>query len=166
MNAGGPRAGVTIRVNGEERRVDAPPMTALATVLRDGIGLTGTKLVCGEGFCGACLVELDGEAVPSCLVPVGLLDGRAVRTVEGRTRPGAALDPVQQALKDADAVQCGMCFPGMITALHALLRRNPEPSADDVRAHLSGNICRCTGYERIVEAALSAAHASVEEVTS
>ncbi|WP_033294937.1 (2Fe-2S)-binding protein [Amycolatopsis jejuensis] len=135
-------------VNGVERTVHAPPMTALGAVLRDELALTGTKLVCGEGFCGACLVEVDDAAVPSCQVPIGLLDGRQVRTIEGYV----PLSPVQQAFKDNDAVQCGMCFPGMAISLTALLRENPQPSEEDVRAHLSGNICRCTGYQRIVEA--------------
>lgn len=147
----------TFEVNGRTRRVPAPPMTPLVTVLRDQLGLTGTKLVCGEGFCGACLVEVDGEAVASCLVPVGLLDGCAVRSIEGRSGPGAALDPVQQAFKNLDAVQCGMCFPGMTAAVHDLLQENPDPSIEDVRAHLTGSICRCTGYERILEAAVAAA---------
>lgn len=151
------RGTVTITVNGEVRTIDDPPMTPLATVLRERLGLTGTKLVCGEGFCGACQVDVDGEAVPSCLVPVGLLDGSAVRTIEGRVGPTEPLDAVQQAFKDTDAVQCGMCFPGMATALGALLRRSPDPSEGEVRAHLAGNICRCTGYERIVQAALVAA---------
>jgi carbon-monoxide dehydrogenase small subunit len=150
---------VTITVNGETRQVDDPPMTSLTAVLRERLGLTGTKLVCGEGFCGACQVEVDGAAVPSCLVPVGLLDGRTVRTVEGRTAPAGALDPIQQAFKDTDAVQCGMCFPGMATALGAFLRDNPDPAADEVREHLAGNICRCTGYQRIIESALAAARA-------
>lgn len=148
---------VTITVNGEACPVDDPPMTPLTSVLRDRLGLTGTKLVCGEGFCGACQVDVDGAAVPSCLVPVGLLDGSTVRTIEGRVSATEPLDAVQQAFKDTDAVQCGMCFPGMATALGALLRDNPDPSEDEVRAHLAGNICRCTGYERIVRAALVAA---------
>jgi aerobic carbon-monoxide dehydrogenase small subunit len=148
---------VNMTVNGEERSVDAPSMTSLASVLRDDLALTGTKLVCGEGFCGACLVEVDGAAVPACLVPVGLFEGHAVRTIEGLAEPGQPLGPVQQAFKDTDAVQCGMCFPGMTISLTALLRHNPDPTDEEIRAQLSGNICRCTGYERIVEAALVAA---------
>jgi len=148
-----------LTVNGAARLVDAPPMTSLASVLRENLALTGTKLVCGEGFCGACLVELDGEAVPACLVPVGLVEGHDVRTIEAVTPRGEPLGAVQRALKDSDAVQCGMCFPGMTISLTAMLRANPDPTADDVRDHLSGNICRCTGYARIVESALAAAAA-------
>ncbi|MEW9518124.1 (2Fe-2S)-binding protein [Streptomyces tubercidicus] len=148
-----------LTVNGEERSVGASPMTDLASVLREELALTGTKLVCGEGFCGACLVEVDGETVPACLVPVGLVEGHDVWTIESVAPPGEPLSTVQQALKDNDAVQCGMCFPGMVMSLTGLLRVNPDPTADNIRAHLSGNICRCTGYERIVEAALAAAAA-------
>jgi carbon-monoxide dehydrogenase small subunit len=154
---------VNITVNGVERSVDAPALTALASVLRDDLTLTGTKLVCGEGFCGACLVEVDGAAVPACLVPVGLLEGHAIRTIEGFAEPGRPLGPVQQAFKDTDAVQCGMCFPGMTISLTALLRDNPDPTGDEIRAQLSGNICRCTGYERIVEAALVAASRATQQ---
>lgn len=147
---------LTIHVNGEARVVDAAPMTSLAVVLREQLALTGTKLACAEGFCGSCLVRVDEVPVASCLLPVGLLGERRVQTIEAVAPPGARLTSLQQALKDHDAVQCGMCFPGMIMTLSHLLEREPLPAAETVRAELTGNICRCTGYERIVQAALDA----------
>jgi len=125
---------------------------SLGRVLREEFHLTGTKLVCGEGFCGSCQVFLDDEAVNSCLVPIATADGRQVRTIESIAEPRGPLSPVQQALKDADAVQCGMCFPGMIVSITSFLENCPHPSRLDVQAALVGNLCRCTGYERIVDA--------------
>jgi carbon-monoxide dehydrogenase small subunit len=142
-------------VNGEQRVSHKPPLTPLLDVLRDEFFLTGAKLVCGEGFCGACTVWLDDRAVVSCLVPVGLADGCRVRTVESLASEDGRLSPLQRALQLNDAVQCGMCFPGILMTLSAFLARNPKPSRDEVRAALAGNVCRCTGYERIVEAVLS-----------
>ncbi|GGO70132.1 (2Fe-2S)-binding protein [Nonomuraea cavernae] len=156
-------------VNGEPRRVHADPMTPLSGVLREELHLRGTKAACGEGFCGSCTVFVDDDAVASCLVPVGLAEGRSVRTVESLADPAGALSPLQQAMKDNDAVQCGMCFPGMLMSLTALLETNPSPERRDVHEALVGNICRCTGYERIVDAALTAARAAgaaVEEDAS
>jgi carbon-monoxide dehydrogenase small subunit len=144
-----------LTVNGEGRTCTADPRTPLLDVLRD-MGLTGAKPVCREGFCGACMVHLDGAAVPACLIPVGAVAGRAVTTIEGLAPPGQ-VNRVQQALLDHDVVQCGMCFPGMVMTLTDLLDRNPAPDRDTVKAALTGNICRCTGYERIVDAALSLA---------
>jgi carbon-monoxide dehydrogenase small subunit len=146
---------VTLTVNGQEHAIDAGPMTPLATVLRERLGLTGTKLGCGEGFCGSCLVLVDGEPLASCLLPIGLVGDRRVTTIEGLADDALSLTPLQQALKDHDAVQCGMCFPGMIMTLTDLLRRRPQPDAPSIRDELTGNICRCTGYERIIEAVLS-----------
>jgi carbon-monoxide dehydrogenase small subunit len=146
---------IELTVNGEQRRVNAPPLTPLAEVLREELFLTGTKQACGEGFCGSCTVLLDDAAAASCLTPVGLAEGRAVRTVESLAPDMSELSPLQQAMKDGDAVQCGMCFPGLLMGLTALLARQAEPSEDDVRTALSGHICRCTGYDRIVEAALA-----------
>ncbi|MET8052194.1 MULTISPECIES: (2Fe-2S)-binding protein [unclassified Streptosporangium] len=149
-----------LTVNGEVRRVHAGPMTPLARVLREELHLSGTKMACGEGFCGSCTVFVDDDAVASCLVPVGHAEGRSVRTVESLADPAGALSPLQQAMKDADAVQCGMCFPGVLISLSALLESDPDPGRDEVREALVGNICRCTGYERIVDAALAAAQAA------
>ncbi|MCW2724925.1 MAG: (2Fe-2S)-binding protein [Frankiales bacterium] len=146
---------IELTVNGETRTVTAAPLTPLAEVLREELYLTGTKQACGEGFCGSCTVLLDDAAAPSCLTPVGMAAGKAVRTIESLAPGMSELSPLQQAMKDADAVQCGMCFPGILMGLTALLARQPEPTEDDVRTALSGHLCRCTGYARIVDAALS-----------
>jgi carbon-monoxide dehydrogenase small subunit len=143
-----------LNINGEDRVSANDPLTPLLDVLRDEFFLTGAKVVCREGFCGACTVLLDGRPVMSCLMPVGLADGCAVLTVESLAQDDA-LSPLQQAMKQHDAVQCGMCFPGMLMTLTSFLARNANPTRDDIKAALVGNICRCTGYERIVDAALS-----------
>lgn len=147
---------LVLTINGEQRSAAAPPMTPLLDVLRDDFHLTGPKPVCREGFCGACMVLCDGRPVLACLTPAALAEGRDIRTIEGLSRGGAPT-PLQEALEAADAVQCGMCFPGMVVTLTHLLSHNPEPSDGEVRAALVGNICRCTGYERIVAAARTAA---------
>lgn len=150
---------LTIHVNGEPHVLDISPLTPLARVLREQLALTGTKVACGEGFCGSCLVRVDGLPLASCLLPVGLLGDRPVQTIEALAGDGDRLTPLQQALKDHDAVQCGMCFPGMVMTLSHLLERDADPDAQAVREALTGNICRCTGYERIVQAALDAGRA-------
>lgn len=143
-----------LHLNGETRASRAAPMTPLLDVLRDEFHLTGAKPVCREGFCGACLVLIDGAPTLSCLTPAGLCEEAAIRTVEGLA-PSGALSRVQQALEDADAVQCGMCFPGMVVTLTHLVEAGEPLDRDAVRHALVGNICRCTGYERIVDAAIS-----------
>jgi aerobic carbon-monoxide dehydrogenase small subunit len=148
----------TFLVNGEERGSDAPPLTPLIDVLREEFALTGAKAVCREGFCGACTIFLDDRPIVSCLTPLASVEGRAITTIEGM-RIGGKLSPVQQAFEDLDAVQCGMCFPGMVMALTAFLRDHPEPTRAAIKAALAGNVCRCTGYERIVDAALLASGA-------
>ncbi|MBO0903344.1 (2Fe-2S)-binding protein [Jiella sp. MQZ13P-4] len=146
---------VTLLVNGEERRLSAEPLTPLLDVLRDTLHLTGAKPVCREGFCGACMVLLDGAPAVACLTPVALADGRSVETVEG-LGTAETPSPVQRALEEHEAVQCGMCFPGMVVTLTHLTRPgNCAPTRDAVKAGLVGNLCRCTGYERIVDAALA-----------
>jgi aerobic carbon-monoxide dehydrogenase small subunit len=145
-----------LRINGEDRTSVSDPMTPLVDVLRDEFFLTGAKVVCREGFCGACTVLLDGRPIASCLAPVGLAAHGEVATVESLAREGI-LSPLQQAMEDADAVQCGMCFPGMLMTLSSLLAHTRCPTREDVKEALVGNICRCTGYERIVDAALAAA---------
>lgn len=155
---------ISFELNGRPERIDVAPLTPLADVLRDTLLQTGTKVACGEGFCGACTVHLDGRPAVACLVPAALVDGRAVTTIEGVAAGEAlhpvqqALHPVQQALLDHDAVQCGMCFPGMVMSLIALIdARGPELDELQVRDALVGNVCRCTGYQGIVAAALAAA---------
>ena len=140
-----------LRVNGRERVVTADPMARLLDVLRAQLGLTGTKEGCGEGECGACTVMLDGEAVCSCLVPVFQCAGRELRTVEGLAAPGE-LDAVQRALVESGGVQCGACTPGIVVSLRAALEREPRLDREGVRRELAGNLCRCTGYERILRA--------------
>lgn len=145
---------VKFRLNDEDCTVDGPPMRPVLDVLRDDFQLTGTKDVCREGFCGACTVLLDDRPAVACLTPIGSVDGRNVHTIESLARNGRP-SPLQQALEDIDAVQCGMCFPGMVMTLTHVLRHDPAPTAQALRQALSGNLCRCTGYERIIEAALS-----------
>jgi carbon-monoxide dehydrogenase small subunit len=143
---------VTFRLNGNDCRFHGDPMTPLVDVLRQDHFLTGTKAVCREGFCGACIVHVDGQAVPSCLKPVALVEGCAVTTIEGLSQGNQVLHPLQQAFETADAVQCGMCFPGMVMSLSALIRDEPEADRAAIKTAMAGNICRCTGYERIVDA--------------
>jgi len=143
---------VTCNVNGEQRFADDVwPGESLLHVLRERMGLPGSKNACEQGECGSCTVLLDGVAVCACLVAAGQAEGRDVVTVEGLA-DGDALDPVQQAFLDAGAVQCGFCTPGLVVAVHDLLERDPSPSDTDVREALAGNLCRCTGYEKILDA--------------
>jgi len=145
---------VSFTLNGKPRGFSGDPRTSLLDVLRSEFHLTGAKDVCGEGFCGACIVHIDGEPKVSCLQPVGALDGVEIVTIEG-IGDVETLNPVQQAFVDHDVVQCGMCFPGMVMTLTHFLERNSKPSRDDVKSALAGNICRCTGYERIIDAVMS-----------
>ncbi|MDR3487849.1 MAG: (2Fe-2S)-binding protein [Bradyrhizobium sp.] len=151
-----------LEINGEDRSSLSEPLTPLVDVLRDEFFLTGAKVVCREGFCGACTVLFDGQPAVSCLVPVGLAVGCKITTVESLARDGV-LSPLQRAMEQYDAVQCGMCFPGMLMTLTSFLARARNPSREDIKEALVGNVCRCTGYERIVDAALSAAQAAVVE---
>ena len=145
-----------LNVNGEFRASRSDPMTPLIDVLREEFYLTGAKPVCREGFCGACSVLIDDVAMPSCLIACGAAEGRRIVTIEGLA-PTGELTPLQASFEAFDAVQCGMCFPGMVVALTMVLDEKPGATRDEIRAALTGNICRCTGYERIVEAALAAA---------
>jgi carbon-monoxide dehydrogenase small subunit/xanthine dehydrogenase small subunit len=138
-------------INGEPRAVDAPPERRLLDILREDLGLTGTKEGCGEGECGACAVLLDGELVDSCLIPALQVAGRSVLTIEGLGTEESP-DRVQRAFLEEGAVQCGICIPGMVLASYALLERNPRPQREEIRLALAGNLCRCTGYERIIRA--------------
>lgn len=143
-------------INGEERQFLAEPRQTLLEVLREELMLTGTKEGCGNGNCGACTVIIDGRAVNACLVLAVQADGCVIETVEGLAR-GAELHPLQQAFLEEAALQCGICTPGILMASKALLDRNPDPSEAEVRHHLAGNLCRCTGYDKIVRAVLKAA---------
>ncbi len=147
---------MTLHVNGKTRRVTAAPGAFLLEVLREQLFLTGAKLGCGMGECGSCTVLLDGAAVCSCLTLAIETQDREITTIEGLA-DGRALDPVQEAFAAVGGVQCGFCTPGMIMAAKSLLAEEPSPSEADVRRALSGNLCRCTGYRKIVEAVLLAA---------
>lgn len=149
-------ADIEIRVNGKSRRVDADPETPLLWVLRDQLRLTGTKYGCGEGQCGSCTVLLDGQAVRSCMIPISEVKNEEVTTIEGLAADGE-LHPLQQAFLDEAAFQCGYCTPGMIMAGVALLNENRQPSAEEAKRFLEGNICRCGTQPRIVEAVRLAA---------
>jgi len=142
---------IRFTVNGRavEQEVDAE--IRLLDMLREGLALTGTKEGCGEGECGACTVLVDGRAVNSCLVLASQIDGKDVVTIEGLA-DGNQLHPIQQAFVDTGGVQCGFCTPGFIMATYALLAQNSDPSDEEIRAALEGNLCRCTGYEKIIEA--------------
>jgi carbon-monoxide dehydrogenase small subunit len=147
---------IQLKINGETAEVVVEPKTTLLHVLREDLGLTGTKEGCGIGDCGACTVLLDGKPVASCLTLAVEVRDREVLTIEGLSKDGE-LHPLQRAFIDHFAVQCGFCTPGMILSAKALLDRNPHPVEEEVRQALSGNLCRCTGYVKIVEAVLAAA---------
>ena len=148
---------VTCVVNGETRQADDVwPGESLLYVLRERLGLPGSKNACEQGECGSCTVYLDDVPVCACLVAAGQAEGRVVRTVEGLA-DGDTLDPVQQSFVDAGAVQCGFCTPGLVVAAHDLLNRVPDPSDEEIREALAGNLCRCTGYEKIIDAVRLAA---------
>lgn len=142
-------------VNREAVAVDADGMRPLAVVLRDDLGLPGTKVGCFEGRCGACTVIVDGRSVVSCLFPLALAHGCDVRTVEGLAAEDGTLNPLQEAILAGGGVQCGISTPGVLMTLTAFLEANSSPSEDEVRAALAGNVCRCTGYQNIVDAVLS-----------
>jgi carbon-monoxide dehydrogenase small subunit len=143
---------VEIRVNGASRPGAVEPRLTLADYLRERCGLTGTHLGCEHGVCGACTVLVDGEAVRSCLVFAVQADGRDVTTVEGLGAPDGGLSSVQAAFRDHHGLQCGFCTPGFVVSVTAFLRDNPDPTDEEIRGALSGNLCRCTGYQGIVAA--------------
>jgi carbon-monoxide dehydrogenase small subunit len=142
---------LALRVNGEERDILAPMHKTLLEVLREDLNLTGTKHGCELGECGACTVLLDGEPVLACLVLPAECQGRAITTVEGLAQ-GGRLHPLQQAFAELGAAQCGYCTPGMLLTARALLAGTPEPTRDEIREALAGNLCRCTGYSKILDA--------------
>ena len=147
---------IELTVNGAPTRATVEPLARLLDFLREACGLTGVKEGCGEGECGACSVIVDGDLVLSCLIPMGQMDGAAVLTVEG-LGDGAPLSAIQEAMLTAGAAQCGICTPGIVLAVHALLAARPHPTLDEIRDGLAGNLCRCTGYGAIYRAVLDAA---------
>ena len=145
-------------VNGQQREADGVgARESLLDMLRNSLGVAGPKNACEQGECGSCLVYLDGELVCSCLILAGQAAGREVITVEGLGGPESGLHPVQEAFAGAGAVQCGFCTPGLVMATHDLLRREPNPSEEQIREALAGNLCRCTGYQKIIDAVRQAA---------
>ena len=150
---------VSLTVNGQPQTLDVQPHHTLLAVLRDQVQLTGTKECCAEGECGACTILVNGRAVNSCLVLAVECEAQDIVTIEGLAADGR-LAPVQQAFLDHGAVQCGFCIPGMIMAAVSLLRENPRPSVTEIQEGLAGNLCRCAGYSRIIEAVRQAAEAS------
>jgi carbon-monoxide dehydrogenase small subunit len=147
---------IRMQVNGKDYTVDVPSQRLLIDCLRYDLGLTGTKEGCSVGVCGACTVLMDGQVISSCLTLAVLADGKSVTTVEGLAHEGK-LHPVQQSFIDYGGFQCGICTPGMVVAAKALLDENPNPSDDDIKDWMMGNLCRCTGYYKIIESIRGAA---------
>ena len=147
---------ITMVVNGTTRTIEAPINESLLDVLRDRLGLTGTKECCVEGECGACTVMMDGRTINSCLTLAVEADGAEIRTVEGLA-DGGELSPLQQAFLDTAAPQCGFCIPGQLVSAQALLDANPDPTIEEIHEALGGNLCRCAGYHQITQAVLQAA---------
>jgi carbon-monoxide dehydrogenase small subunit len=147
---------ITVTINGDEHRIEVPPMRRLLDVLREDLRLTGAKEGCGEGECGSCSVLMNGDLVNSCLVPAIQADGAELITVEGMASDGR-LSPIQRCFLEKGGAQCGICTPGMMLATHHLLAKYPQPTEEQIREGLAGNLCRCTGYMRIFEAVREAA---------
>ena len=148
---------VRLTVNGVPREASVPARRLLADCLRHDLGQTGTHVGCEHGVCGACTVLLDGEPVRSCLLFAVTVDGQSVTTMEGCRSPEGGLGPVQRAFMECHGLQCGFCTPGFVTTVTAFLKRNPDPSAEEAREAIGGNLCRCTGYQNIVASVLRAA---------
>jgi len=154
------RVAVNFKINGRDRTAYVEPRTSLLDVIREDLGLTGAKEGCGKGECGACTVIMDGDAVPSCLVLAAGVEGKEIITIEGISE-GGSLHPLQEAFVRYHASQCGFCSPGMILTAKAFLDRNPNPSDVQVRDVMMSNLCRCTGYEKIIEAIMAVAKGEV-----
>ncbi len=145
---------IRLKINDENFEYHGDPRTSLLEVLRESFRLTGSKSVCCEGFCGACAVHINGKLIASCLQTVGVLEGAEITTIEG-VGSIEQINFVQQAFEEHDVVQCGMCFPGLVMTFTKFLETNHNPTRNELKAFMSGNICRCTGYERIIDALLS-----------
>jgi carbon-monoxide dehydrogenase small subunit len=143
---------IQLRINGEPCEFWVEPNTLLMNLLRNKMELTGTKYGCGTGQCGGCTVLVNGEPILSCLTLALAVDGADILTIEGVAEPDGTLDPIQEAFLDTAAIQCGYCTPGMVLMAKDLLNKNSSPSEDQIRGHIKGNLCRCTGYHRIVQA--------------
>ncbi len=148
---------ITVTVNAKRYHSEVPPRLTLVDYLREVLGLIGTHTGCEHGVCGACSVIFDGQPIRSCLMFAIQADGHEVETVEGLAEADGGLSPLQDAFWEAHALQCGYCTPGMLMATHALLRANPDPTVDEIKEAIGGNLCRCTGYQQIVEAVRLAA---------
>ena len=159
-------ARVSMTVNGKSVSGDVEGRTLLVDFLREGLGLTGTHVGCDTSQCGACVVHVNGEAVKACTMFAAEADGAEVRTIEGMANADGSLGTIQQAFQDHHGLQCGFCTPGMVMAAAALLKDNPKPTEAEVRHHLEGNICRCTGYHNIVKAVLAASGQDVAPVAA
>ena len=150
---------VSININGTQQTHDVEPRTLLVQYIREHAGLTGTNIGCDTSSCGACSIHLNGEAVKSCTILAAQADGQEIKTIEGMADADGTLHPMQQAFMENHGLQCGYCTPGMVMAATSLLDENPNPSEEDVRLGLEGNLCRCTGYHNIVKSVLAAASA-------
>ncbi|THD82993.1 (2Fe-2S)-binding protein [Aliigemmobacter aestuarii] len=159
-------AKLTMTVNGKTVSAEAEGRTLLSSFLREGLGMTGTHVGCDTSQCGACVVHVDGQAVKSCTVLAHDVAGADVRTIEGMANPDGSLGKIQQAFQDHHGLQCGFCTPGMVMSAAALLAENPKPTEAEVRHHLEGNICRCTGYHNIVKAVLAASGQDVSKIAA
>ena len=152
---------ITCTVNGKQEILEVKPSEILVDSLRQRLGLMGTKKACGTGDCGACTVLVDGEALRSCILLTASMDGKSICTIEGLGSP-QKLHPIQEAFIEAGGIQCGFCTPGMILAVKAMLDRNPRPSTQEIREGLAGNLCRCTGYTKIIDSV----HKAVEKLSA
>ena len=157
---------VTMTVNGRSVSAETEGRTLLSQYLREGLGLTGTHVGCDTSQCGACVVHVNGQAIKSCTAFAADLEGAEVTTIEGMANPDGSLGTVQQAFQDHHGLQCGFCTPGMVLSAAALLAENPKPTEAEVRHHLEGNICRCTGYHNIVKAVLAASGQDVGQIAA
>lgn len=152
---------VEFTLNGKKQKVTVPPRLTLLEVIREHLGLTGSKRGCDKGECGACTVLLDGQAVLACLTLISQVEGREVTTIEGLAKDGQ-LDPLQEAFVEEGAIQCGYCTPGMILSAKALLLKNPTPDEEEIKTAIAGNLCRCTGYVKIIKAVEKASRKMAE----